>query len=141
MNDEVDKRALPSTILFDTCLGYANHGDTWVEESDAVVPEKGINEYAAVGTWDGVERKWLAHYQITRPERTASAQVVFDEMPGGVYGAVLHSTEKQATELYAFLEFLQERDPGGERSRTVREVAVSAGDGVCDALEQANPNL
>ncbi len=115
-----------------------------------------------------MERSWLAHYQITKPERTSAAEDVFDGMRGGVFGAVLHSSDSQAEELYDFLAFLHERDPDGARSKTVREIVEEhllpertvpqdllekqpppmpdpdggpCGDGVCDGNEQANPNL
>jgi hypothetical protein len=166
MNDEPDMRALPTSIVYDTCLGYANHGDDWAAESDAMAPEKGINEFVIVGDWDGVQRSWLAHYQITKPERTALAKSTFDGLLSGVYGVVLHSSTQEESQLYDYLSFLNERDPSGSRSRTVREVVEGGvlpereipaalletklppggepspcGDGVCDAMEQANPTL
>ena len=165
MNDEPDMRELPKSILFDTCLGYANRGDDWFAEEDGANPEKGINEFVTIGQWAGVQRAWLAYYQITKPEKTTKAKATFDSMQEGVYGVVLHSSSFEAPELYSYLAFLQERDPGGTRSRTVREVIENAGlptrtvpaehletkltpqkeglcgDDVCDAAEQANPSL
>lgn len=122
LNDEADKQALPEEIIYDTGSGFANHGEPGTRENDAESPYKGVNEFITVGTVNGIERKWLAHYQITEPQRTVAAMEVFGEMDCGVYGAVVHSIASQAEELYKFLEFLHEYDPDGEYSKTVTEV-------------------
>jgi len=122
LNDEADKQALPDEIIYDTGSGFANHGEPGTRENDAESPYKGVNEFITVGTVNGIERKWLTHYQVTEPERTAAAQEVFEGMDSGVYGAVVHSVASQAEELYKFLEFLHDYDPDGEYSRTVSEV-------------------
>lgn len=121
LNDELDKRALPDEIIYDTCSGFANFGEPGRRLSDTVA-EKGKNEYVTVGIYKDIQRKWLAHYQITTPERQQQAQLVFNSMCSGVYGVVTHSISIQAESYYAFLEFLHTKDPTGELSRTVTEI-------------------
>jgi len=122
LNDEQDKRELPGEILYDTCSGFANFGEPGRRVADAATPEKGRNEYVTVGMWNSIERKWLAHYQITTYQRQDLARTAFDSMDSGVYGAVTHSVQEQAEAYYHFLEFLHSRDPTGEKSRTVSEI-------------------
>lgn len=162
LNDERDKTALPDEIRYDTCSGLANFGSPGQRLDDATDPAKGRNEFVTTGVVNGIERRWLAHYQICRDEQEAEAPPELDAMTVGVYGVVTHSIADQAEPLYRFLEHLHALDPGGARSRTVRgiieegllpEQSVSAaaleasspaalcGDGVCDAKEQADPGL
>lgn len=122
LNDEFDKRALPDEIIYDTGSGFANHGEPGTREDDRTSPSKGVNEFVTVGTVKGIERKWLAHYQITNPQRTKAAMEAFGKLDGGVYGVVLHSTTSEAQELYEFLEFLHQYDPDGRYSKTVTEI-------------------
>lgn len=121
LNDEHDKRALPDEIIYDTCSGFANFGEPGSRLADTVA-EKGNNEYVTVGTYKDIQRKWLAHYQITTPARQTAAQSVFNSMDSGAYGAVTHSIQEQAEPYYSFLEFLHSKDPTGELSRTVTEI-------------------
>jgi len=123
MNEEHDKRAMPEAIVYGTCSGFACCGETGSRLSD-VVPEKGKNEYVLTGVVSGIARKWLAHFQITTPERREAGQTVFGSMnPSHVYGVVTHSAVGvQEQEYYRFLEFLHSADPEGNRSRTVGEV-------------------
>jgi len=168
VNDERDKRAMPDEIIYDTCSGFANYGEPGTREGDATNPEKGKNEYVTIGIYNGIERKWLTHYQVTKDDRQKAAQQVFDLMDSGVYGAVTHSIQNQAIPYYDFLEFLHSKDPEGKKSRTVSEIidqkllpeeTISTdllnqpkpqqpedelgkcGDGICDDVEKANPNL
>ena len=173
-NDEADKKALPDGVVYDTCSGFANYGPVGqrAEDRSAI---KGKNEYATVGTYRGVERTWLTHFQITTDTRQQEAQKVFATMDSAtVYGSVTHSVQSQAGPFYSFLEYLHARDPKGVMSRTVSQVVeqgllqektisselvnklyVAApspnggqpggnkkcGDGVCDAVEKANPKM
>lgn len=121
-NDEPDKGGMPDEIMFDTCSGFANFGEPGTRLPDAANPEKGKNEYITIGTYKGIQRKWLAHYQITIQEGQMAAQSVFNSMDSGVYGAVTHSIQEQAEPYYSFLEFLHSKDPTGELSRTVTEI-------------------
>ena len=123
-NDETTKAALPQTIVYDTCSGYANHGPVGTTEGDRD-PDKAINDYVLVGAWNGVTRKWLAHYQITTSARVAEGQRVFDSMRRGVFGGVVHSTTDQAAALVEFMDFLAERDPTGRGSKTVGQIIDS----------------
>lgn len=122
LNDEQDKRELPDEILYDTCSGFANYGEPGRTVGDATTPEKGRNEYVTVGMWNNIERKWLAHYQITTYQRQELASASFDSMDSGVYGAVTHSAQDQAEAYYRFLEFLHSKDLTGEKSRTLSEI-------------------
>lgn len=124
-NDEADKAELLPGITCDTCSGFANHGDVGVRESDAASPNKCRNEFITVGTWQGVKRYWLAHYQITTPERTEAAKRTLAAMASAVYGVVLHSSAREAVELEKLLTFLSELDPTGSGSMTVREIVES----------------
>ena len=122
LNDENDKRALPDDIIYDTCSGFANYGQPGRQLGDGASQEKGKNEYVTVGTYNGIERKWLTHFQITTAQRQQQAQALFNSMDSGVYGAVTHSIPNQAPPYYAFLEFLHEKDPSAAGSRTLTEV-------------------
>ncbi len=122
-NEERDKKEMPNAIIYGTCSGFANCGEVCERLSDTDL-RKGKNEYILTGVADGVPRKWLAHYQITTPERQEAAQTVFSSLNcSHVYGAVTHSASGvQEEEYYDFLEFLHSRDPGASKSRTVSEV-------------------
>ncbi len=122
MNDERDKRALPDQIIYDTCSGLANFGEPGRRLSDAVDPEKGCNYYVSVGSYKNMERKWLTHYLMNNEQRQLSARSVFGSMDSGVYGVVMHSTEKEAPAYYSFIEFLHQRDEAGSRSKTVSHI-------------------
>jgi hypothetical protein len=123
MNEERDKRAMPETIIYGTCSGFANCGEVGIRLSDAV-PEKGKNEYVLRGTVSGIPRKWLGHFQITTAERREAAQALFGSMDSShVYGVITHSAAGvQEQEYCNFLEFLHSMDPEGDRSRTLSEV-------------------
>jgi hypothetical protein len=165
VNDEPDKSELPDGVLYDTCSGFANHGSPRTREQDTVA-SKGINEFVYFGTWNGVERAWLGHYQVYQD--VDAARSAFDSMTTGVYGVVTHSVAEQTDRLAEFIDFLQEHDPEGLRSLTVREVVEGnvlprreltaeqlgevlrppgcessspCGDGVCDDFERANPEV
>lgn len=116
LNEEPDKREMPDQILYGTGSGLANHGTPGVREGDNV-PEKGVNEFVTVGTVNGIERRWLAHYQIYQDE--PAAERVIASMSAGAFGGVVHSVEQQAQALYALMEYLHERDPRGANSRTL----------------------
>ncbi|MCI5146815.1 MAG: hypothetical protein D3923_15145, partial [Candidatus Electrothrix sp. AR3] len=58
LNDEQNKNVLPDEILYDTCSGFANYGEGGQRQND-FDPEKGKNAYLTVGTYKGIERKWL----------------------------------------------------------------------------------
>ena len=122
-NEEHDKKEMPDEIIYSTCSGFANCGEVGTRLSD-VDQKKGKNEYILTGTANGILRKWVAHYQITTPERQKIAQTVFDSMnPSYVYGVVTHSASGvQEEEYYDFLEFLHSRDTEGKKSRTVSEI-------------------
>jgi len=123
MNEEHDKRAMPEAIIYGTCSGFANCGEVGTRLSDRVA-EKGKNEYVLTGAVGGIVRKWLAHFQITTPERREAGGTVFSSMNAShVYGVITHSAAGvQEQECYKFLEFLHSVDPQGNRSRTVSEV-------------------
>lgn len=119
LNEEPDKKEMPDQILYGTGSGLANHGQPGVREGDNV-PAKGRNEFITVGTVNGIERRWLAHYQIYQDEPAAEA--VVNSMTSGVFGGVVHSVQSQADSLYAFMEFLHRKDPGGKNSKTMSEI-------------------
>ncbi|MEW6068378.1 MAG: hypothetical protein AB1610_08825 [Nitrospirota bacterium] len=123
MNEECDKKEMPDEIIYATCSGFATFGEVGKRVGDQI-PEKGRNEYILKGTTNNIERKWLAHYQITTPERQKLAQTAFDSPnPSYVYGVVTHSASgMQEEEYYNFLEFLHSRDTGGKKSRTISEI-------------------
>jgi hypothetical protein len=121
MNDENLKRALPDGIEFDTCSGFANFGDLGRRLGD-IVAEKGKNEYVSAGRVNGVARKWLCHFQTTKPERVQEAKRVFSSMRSGVYGSVNHSSPREQTAFFMWLEFLHSQDPDGRMCRTVSQV-------------------
>lgn len=122
MNSEHDKNSMPDPIIYDTCSGFANFGPPGRRLADGASPEKGKNEYISTGTFGGIQRWWLAHYQITVAQRQQQAQAVFNSMDSGVYGSVTHSIPDQAPPYYDFLEFLHEKDPSAAGSRTLSEV-------------------
>ncbi|MBI5543895.1 MAG: hypothetical protein HY901_08420 [Deltaproteobacteria bacterium] len=165
VNDEGERSELPDAIVYDTCSGFTNHLAPGTREQDAS-GEKGRNEYANTGTWKGIARTWLAHSQITNQSKREAAQAAMSVQTGGVFGAVLHSSTAEATQLYAFFDFLATLDPTAAHSRTLIEAieqrvlptqALSdellnavytsvagpgrCGDGVCDDVEKANPTL
>ncbi len=164
MNAE-DKKEMPDEIYYDTCSGFANHGEPGKRERDSDTSKKGKNEYITVGVYKNIARKWLAHYQTTLDRRQQKAQEVFNSMNSGVYGSVNHSAIHEESAFYSWLEFLHSKDPTGEKSRTVSEIIDQklipeklipeelvnkrflplpqnkCGDNICDEIERANPNL
>lgn len=122
MNDETDKKALPDQVIYDTCCGFANHGQVGKREGDNV-PAKGNNEFILTGTYDGIERKWLAHYQVY--QQVDAARSVFEKMESGVFGGVVHSVPEQADKLYDFFEFIGTKDPEGQNSKTLSDVCAT----------------
>lgn len=161
MNDEDDKRELPDQMVYDTCSGFANYGETGVREGDNVGGTKGINEFISVGAWNGITRKWLTHFQANNEERELKAEKVFSSMKSGVYGAVFHSMDMEKRSFDSYLEFLHTQDPKGEKSKTVNEIIEQGllpekkltedslksngnkkcGDNICDNIEKTNPDL
>ncbi len=121
MNDEEDKNCLPDEIIYDTCSGFANFGEV-IRLGDAFDPKKGINEFVLVGKVNGIERKWLAHYQITTRQREKLAENIFNSLDSGVYGVVTHSVESQAECFYKFLDFLHSKDETGKYSKTLSQI-------------------
>ncbi len=119
VNDEQNKQVMPDAIVYDTCSGFANTGDPGRRLGDSK-PEKGVNTFITVGTVNGVQRKWLAHYQIYHDPQNGFRAMM--SMDGGVYGAITHGADGQDTPLYAFLDAVHEVDPEGALSRTVSQV-------------------
>ncbi len=118
-NAESDTFSMPDEIVYDTCSGYANFGKARrLPDGD---PEKGRNDYVLSFDVNGIQRYWLAHYQLY--QGSDEAKEVFDKLDGNqAYGGVIHSFEDQAEYLYDFMEFLHEKDPTAERSKTVSEI-------------------
>jgi len=131
VNDEVDKRAMPDEIVYDTCSGYANYGEPGRRESDATSAKKGQNDYVTVGTYNSIKRRWLTYYDFLAflhgldptgaRSRTVAEVIDF---------ALL--TEKSISDTLVNSKYSgQGKQPPNEK----------CGDGACDALEQANPKL
>jgi hypothetical protein len=116
LNEEPDKQEMPDQILYGTGSGLANHGEPGVRELDPT-PAKAVNDFITVGNVNGIQRKWLAHYQIYHD--LASSQQVFDQMDSGAFGGVVHSVQSQAEALYSLLEHIHQQDPQGLNSRTM----------------------
>lgn len=125
VNDETDKQAMPDDIIYDTCSGFANFGrfGQFLDDAD---PTKGVNDYISVGSFNGIERQWLAHSQITTLSRAVAVQDVFLSMGYGVYGTVNHSSAEEEEGFMLYLDFLHEQDPRGINSRTVSTVIESS---------------
>lgn len=126
MNDEEDKAELPKEIIYDTCSGYANFAAAGRRVSDIGEPMKGVNEFVTAGWWDGVFRRWIAHYRITDFAEQVGARDAFMRTPeGGVYGVAFHAMRSHASAFGAYLDFLSGQDPGARKSLTVREIIES----------------
>jgi len=121
MNDEFLKQALPDSIIYDTCSGFANFGNPGTPLPDTVA-EKGRNEFVSTAIVNGVNRKWLCHFQTTSMERVQDAKRIFSAMQFGVYGSVNHSSPHEQTAFFAWLDFLHSQDPDGRMCRTVSKV-------------------
>ncbi|MBI5871808.1 hypothetical protein HZB88_01860 [archaeon] len=119
VDDEEDKNEMPNEIIYDTCSGFANFGEIGERLND-IPAEKGKNEFIMVGNWKGIQRKWLAHYQLYHDVN--AGEEIFSSMSSGVYGVVVHSNPDQAEKLYEYLEFLHSKDPNAEKSRTLTEI-------------------
>ncbi|MBI4812434.1 hypothetical protein HY798_03290 [Candidatus Falkowbacteria bacterium] len=123
MNDDADKKDLPDEIIYDTCSGFANHGEAGVREADWSGPENGQNKYLTVGVYKNIERKWLKHNPVTTAERANDAEEIFISMdPVKVYGAVTHSNPEDLDGFYSFLDFAHSKDQKGAKSRTMSEI-------------------
>jgi hypothetical protein len=165
-NEEASKAELPDEIIYSTCSGFSNHLGVGIREDDGLGPEKGINKYVTAGVYNGIQRKWLTHYQTTHPERILKTQEVLKTMDASeVYGAVVHGNDREQEAFLSLAAFLHQQDPTGAKSRTVTEVieqkilpekeipaellkqeepmiggwVCKCGDGVCDDFEQSHP--
>ena len=122
-NEEEDKAEMPDGIQYSTCSGYANFGSPGRIVNDFDEPQKGRNEYVTVGWWNGILRKWLAHYLMPTMNEQIKARTVFTTMrPEEAYGVVLHASPNNTEAYYAYLDFLHAQDPIGFKSRTVTEI-------------------
>ncbi|MFH1559790.1 MAG: hypothetical protein ABIC19_04775, partial [Patescibacteria group bacterium] len=122
--EEANKNLIPNKIIYGTCSGYANYGTPGTRMIDDDRAEKGKNEFMTVGPVDEITRKWLAHYKVSEGGISGeeAAEEMFNSMDSGVYGIVLHSVLGEKTNYHKFLEFLHEKDPKGEKSKTVSEI-------------------
>ena len=118
-NSERDKYSMPDEIIYDTCSGYANFGETQkIQDGN---PIKGRNDYILSFDVNGIKRYWLAHYQIYNG--VEAGEKIYNSLGNDqVYGVVLHSFENQAESLYEFMEFLHEKDSLADKSKTVSEI-------------------
>ncbi len=117
MNDEIDKNVFPDEIIYDTCSGYTTYGEPVKDQAGG-----GRNEFILSGTVNGIERKWISHKKVTNNAEEKASEKLFNSINSGVYGAVTHSNPDQATDMMRFMDFIHEKDPTGEKSRTVSEI-------------------
>jgi len=70
---------------------------------------------------NGIDRRWLAHYQAHRGPAEAAAR--WAALPvDQVYGVVFHSSAAEQGSFTSYLELLHATDPTGSRSRTVTQI-------------------
>ena len=120
---------MPDEIIYDTCSGVGNVGYPGQELLDEDT-KKGINEYISSFMVNGIERKYLAHAQITTREALSEAKEIIESMDSTeIYGAVAHSIKNNpatgkgdATYILEYLDFLHEKDPQGSKSKTISEI-------------------
>ncbi|MBU4070162.1 MAG: hypothetical protein KJ646_04230 [Nanoarchaeota archaeon] len=118
-NAKNDNLSMPDEIIYDTCSGYANFGET--QKLSDINPGKGRNDYILSFDVNGIKRYWLAHYQIYKDVELAKN--AYDNLTSSqAYGVVIHSFEDEAEKLYEFMQFLYEKDPSANRSKTVSEI-------------------
>lgn len=123
-NDEGNRNALPDEIIYDTCSGFANFGEVGRRSLDEP-SQMGMNEYITVGNYNGIERKWLAHYFMSPSpsvQAVKSARETFASMSSGVYGTVNHGEAAELEVFSAYLDFLHRVDPEGKMSKTLTEI-------------------
>lgn len=121
-NDEQDKVTLPSSITYDTCSGFLNTGIPG-ERSIGQENGKGVNDFVIVGDVKGTEHKWLSHHIIGVFDQERVAEQEIERMSqDSVFGAITHSSQKQAEPTYKFFTYIHSRDPLGNRSRTLSEI-------------------
>jgi hypothetical protein len=122
MNEESDWLEMPRGILYGTCSGYANRGQPGAKLQDAD-PAKALNEFASRSMVAGLERRWLAHAQVMKPESAMSAAQTYDQSaPARVLGFVVHPAASQALHLAQLMDHIHARDPKGERSMTLADI-------------------
>jgi hypothetical protein len=163
VNDENDKNEMPDSIIYDTCAGFYNFGDTITKATDED-RLKGVNDYILSGTVNGIQRKWLSHYAIYK-DAQAGINAYKNLNSSEIYGAVTHSLKTDADSMIKLMEFLHSEDPQGLVSETVSSVIENkllpeknvpnsliisgstaniknpCGDGVCDDYEKTHPGL
>lgn len=125
MNEEEDKSELPDSIVYSTCSGYANSGPLGTKSAgvETLNPDRGMNDYVIVGSWNGITRKWLSHYLIPNEEYKQKAIKSFGKTnPNSVYGVIAHSTANQYSAFYSYLNYVHQKDPRGSKSKTVSQV-------------------
>lgn len=120
---------MPDNFIYDTCSGVGNAGYPEQKLLDED-PKKGINEYISNFIINGIERKYLAHAQITTEESLSKAKEIIASMNSAeVYGAVAHSiknnpatSQGDAIYILEYLDYLNEKDPQGLKSKTITEI-------------------
>ena len=164
LNGDMDPTILPDEILCSTCSGKANMGEPGRRLLDGD-PTKGINEYISTFTVNGITRRYLTHAQVTNEVLRRQAEEIYASLNHNlVYGVVAHSIEAntatgnldEAETIMRFMDYLHEKDPTGERSKTLSEIIEEqllpekeisehtgnkCGDNICDSVEEANPEL
>jgi len=115
--------ALPDEIIYLTGSQFLNNGNPGRVVSDA--PKNILsaeNDFISTGFVNGIERKWLTHFDIGAKESALKAEKKLDEMDSGVFLVVTHNGNEHLAPLEKVLAYIHSKDPAGRRSRTVSEV-------------------
>ncbi len=123
LNEEDDKTELASPIIYSTCSGYINNGAVGQKVEDTNV-NKAQNDYISVGSANGLNRKWLCHFQV-RDNGTSlpAAEAKYAAMSSGVLGTVSHSSPAGGVAiLLEWLDWLHTQDATGAKSRTMSQI-------------------
>lgn len=121
-NEEVNGDIIPDEIIYATGRGfsYCRRCPGFFRDID---PEVGINEFTSTGIINGIERKWLSHFQITSEDFLSAAIETSEKLnSSAAYGVAFQSLEEQTALYHAYLDYLYSIDPEGLNSKTLTQV-------------------
>ena len=117
-NAETDKRALPDTIIKDTCPGfYTNYAYPIGTRGEGADPLMGANDFVLVGTTtNGIERRWLNHGLISANFVDGAEEALRGLAATGAHGSIIHTKDHDLSALKEWLKRLIEFDKGAGSS-------------------------
>ncbi len=115
--------ALPDEIVYLTGSNFLNNGVPGrINPESAQNILSAQNDFISTGFVNGIERKWLTHFDIGTRETALNAEAKFSSMNSGVFSVITHNDPDKIVPLEKFLDYIHSKDPNAGKSRTISEV-------------------